>query len=108
MDKPSRKAISKKPAAFRQCFDKKLDPGWKSSGCQSSFGAQSEGSVGGLRDYHHILWRAKVFFGLRVPRDLEYSGKFSHQEYLDLKHALHFIWAVRNHLHQICRRRNDR
>jgi [protein-PII] uridylyltransferase len=41
--------------------------------------------IGGLRDYHHLLWLAKVFFHLRTPKDLEYSGILSHKEYGDLE-----------------------
>ncbi|MBW1781764.1 MAG: [protein-PII] uridylyltransferase [Deltaproteobacteria bacterium] len=64
--------------------------------------------IGGLRDYHYILWMAKAFFSLMVPRDLEYTGKLSHNEYLELRHHLEFIWLVRNHLHQLSGRKNDR
>ncbi len=64
--------------------------------------------IGGLRDYHHILWIAKAFFQLMAPRDLEYTGKLSHNEYLGLRHDLAFIWLVRNHLHQLSGRKNDR
>ena len=64
--------------------------------------------IGGLRDYHHILWLAKALFRLGVPRDLEYTGKLSHGEYLGLKKDLAFIWAVRNRLHLHSGRKNDR
>ena len=64
--------------------------------------------IGGLRDYHYILWLAKAFFNLVASRDLEYSGKLSHNEYKALKGRLDFIWLVRNHLHQLSGRKNDR
>ena len=63
--------------------------------------------IGSLRDYHQILWLARVFFNLRTPRDLEYLGTFSYKEYQDLKENLRFILFVRNHLHQISGRKND-
>jgi len=63
--------------------------------------------VGGLRDYHHILWIAKAFFELMSPRDLETTGRLSHNEYLELHRHLSFIWLVRNHLHQLSNRKND-
>ena len=63
--------------------------------------------IGSLRDYHQILWLARVFMGLRTPRDLEYLGTFSYKEYQDLKESLGFILFVRNHLHQISGRKND-
>ena len=64
--------------------------------------------IGGLRDYHHLLWLAKAFFHVRTPKDLEYSGVLSHKEYADLESHLKFIHLVRNHLHQQSARKNDR
>jgi len=64
--------------------------------------------IGGLRDYHHLLWLAKAFFRVRTPKDLEYSGILSHKEYADLESHLRFIHLVRNHLHQESARKNDR
>ncbi len=64
--------------------------------------------IGGLRDYHHILWLARAFFQLKAPRDLEYTGKLSHDEYRDMRENLNLIWLVRNHLHQLSGRKNDR
>ncbi len=63
--------------------------------------------IGGLRDYHHILWNSKAHFELRAPRDLEYYGKLSHNEYGELNEGLGFIWLVRNHLHFLSGRKND-
>jgi len=64
--------------------------------------------IGGLRDYHHILWLARALFHLGIPRDLEYMGQLSHNEYRELKDNLMFIWLVRNYLHFLSGRRNDR
>jgi [protein-PII] uridylyltransferase len=64
--------------------------------------------IGGLRDYHHILWLARAFFNLRAPRDLEYLGQLSYKEYEELRDHLKFIWLVRNHLHHLSGRKNDR
>jgi [protein-PII] uridylyltransferase len=64
--------------------------------------------IGGLRDYHHLLWLAKAFFRVRTPKDLEYSGILSHKEYADLESHLKFIHLVRNHLHRESARKNDR
>ncbi len=64
--------------------------------------------IGGLRDFHHILWCAKLFFQFHTPRDLEYQGKLSHKEYHELMKYVEFIWLVRNHLHIISGRKNDR
>ena len=62
---------------------------------------------GGLRDYHTMLWLARVKRELRHPRDLEYSGYLSYNEYGALKDALDFIWAVRNRLHHQVGRKYD-
>jgi [protein-PII] uridylyltransferase len=64
--------------------------------------------IGGLRDYHHILWMAKAFLNVREPEDLEHLGKFSLGEYNDLKDCVKFIHFVRNYLHQLSGRKNDR
>ena len=63
---------------------------------------------GGLRDYHAMLWMARLDTELRQPRDLEYLGLLSHSEYQQLWTALDFIWTVRNHLHHISGRKTDR
>jgi [protein-PII] uridylyltransferase len=62
---------------------------------------------GGLRDYHAMLWLARLTHDLHQPRDLEYAGLLSHAEYQALREALHFIWNVRNHLHHLCGRKCD-
>jgi [protein-PII] uridylyltransferase len=62
---------------------------------------------GGLRDYHAILWLARIEFKLKQPRDLEYYGRLSHEEFKDLTEALSFIWNVRNRLHLLAGRKCD-
>jgi len=62
---------------------------------------------GGLRDYHTLLWMARILFDLKQPRDLEYSGCLSHKEFELLRKALVFIWDVRNRLHSLMGRKWD-
>jgi [protein-PII] uridylyltransferase len=62
---------------------------------------------GGLRDYHTILWLARIQYKFEHRRDLEYFGKLSHDEYRRLSKALQFIWHVRNRLHLLCGRKCD-
>ena len=62
---------------------------------------------GGLRDYHTMLWIARIRAALKQPRDLEYLGLLSHEEYARLSDALEFIWQVRNHLHIRAKRKCD-
>jgi len=62
---------------------------------------------GGLRDYHTMLWIAHVLSDLRQPRDLEFQGYLSNEEFVNLNKALCFIWDVRNRLHLITGRKCD-
>jgi [protein-PII] uridylyltransferase len=62
---------------------------------------------GGLRDYHTVLWIARIKAGLTQPRDLEYMGCLSHEEYVTLTEALGFIWNIRNRLHHMVGRKWD-
>lgn len=62
---------------------------------------------GGLRDYHTMLWIARIKFNLLQSRDLEYFGCLSHDEFQALREALSFIWDVRNRLHFLSGRKCD-
>jgi [protein-PII] uridylyltransferase len=62
---------------------------------------------GGLRDYHSMLWMARLLKGLNVPKDLEYLGCISQNEYCRLRYSLAFLWKIRNHLHILSSRKND-
>lgn len=62
---------------------------------------------GGLRDYHTMLWAAKVKSRLIHPRDLEYNGYLSYDEFRSIKEALEFIWKVRSYLHYLAGRKCD-
>jgi [protein-PII] uridylyltransferase len=62
---------------------------------------------GGLRDYHTMLWIARIKSNLKQPRDFEYLGYLSHEEYRQMVDALQFIFDVRNRLHLLSNRKND-
>jgi [protein-PII] uridylyltransferase len=62
---------------------------------------------GGLRDYHTMLWIARVQLKIIQPRDLEFLGYLSCEEFQQLNQALDFIWTVRNHLHHLTQRKFD-
>ena len=62
---------------------------------------------GGLRDYHTMLWIAKIRSGIKQRRDLEYYGYFSHDDYARLHDSLAFIWNVRNRFHLMMGRKSD-
>ncbi|KJS30543.1 MAG: hypothetical protein VR64_15060 [Desulfatitalea sp. BRH_c12] len=62
---------------------------------------------GGLRDYHTILWIARIMANVKQSRDLEYFGFLSHDEYQCLNQSLDFVWSVRNQLHLLLGRKLD-
>ncbi|MCG8683669.1 MAG: [protein-PII] uridylyltransferase [Desulfobacterales bacterium] len=62
---------------------------------------------GGLRDYHTLLWYAKIKSNIKSRRDLEYYGFLSHFECVSLEESLNYIWDIRNRLHYISKRKND-
>lgn len=62
---------------------------------------------GGLRDYHTMLWIARIMSDIKMPRDLEYYGYLSHDEFRNLSECLSFIWHTRNKLHYLSGRKCD-
>jgi [protein-PII] uridylyltransferase len=64
--------------------------------------------IGGLRDYHHMLWLAKASFGPRETHDQVFRARLSYQEYQDLRQHVSFLLNIRNHLHLLSHRKNDR
>ncbi|MFZ1982823.1 MAG: [protein-PII] uridylyltransferase, partial [Desulfatitalea sp.] len=62
---------------------------------------------GGLRDYHTMLWIARIHSNVKQSRDLEYYGYLSSDEYQRLSRSLDFVWSVRNQLHLLIGRKLD-
>ncbi|MHC4386787.1 MAG: [protein-PII] uridylyltransferase, partial [Planctomycetota bacterium] len=62
---------------------------------------------GGLRDYHTMLWIGQIAFNVKQPRDLEYMGLLSQEEFQALRRCLSFIWDARNRIHHLCGRKCD-
>lgn len=62
---------------------------------------------GGLRDYHTMLWIARIEFNAKQFRDLEFLGLLSHEEFESLSASIRFVWNVRNRIHYICGRKCD-
>jgi [protein-PII] uridylyltransferase len=65
-----------------------------------------EGS-GGLRDYHAMLWMGRAAYQITEPRDLEFFGHLSHDDFESLCEALSFVKTVRNWLHHLSGRKCD-
>jgi [protein-PII] uridylyltransferase len=62
---------------------------------------------GGLRDYHTLLWYAKIKSNIRTKRDLEYDLFLSRFEYFAMEKSLNEIWKIRNFLHHVTKRKCD-
>lgn len=62
---------------------------------------------GGLRDYHTMLWIARIRSDLRVAKDLEYLGYVSEKDFEALALAVSFLHQVRNRLHFLTHRKCD-
>ncbi|MCK5685600.1 HD domain-containing protein, partial [bacterium] len=62
---------------------------------------------GGLRDYHTLLWYAKIKSNIQCRKDLEYYVFLSKFEYKTLEESLDAIWKTRNFLHHIIKRKCD-
>lgn len=63
---------------------------------------------GGLRDYHTAFWAARIKYHIRSARELTERGLLSEKEWKTYSQALGFLWRVRNQLHYLYGRREDR
>ncbi len=63
---------------------------------------------GGLRDIHTIGWITQRHFGSADLHDLVKVGFLDEREYHTLIDARNFLWQIRNGLHLLARRREDR
>lgn len=63
---------------------------------------------GGLRDFHTIIWISKVLFSIHNLTGIHKEGIISEEEYHRLKAALSKLVKVRNRLHFVSNKKNDR
>ena len=63
---------------------------------------------GGLRDLHLMSWMARVYFSSRQLRDMRRFSEFSYFEFDDLEESRGFLLKIRNHLHFLTGRKEDR
>ncbi len=63
---------------------------------------------GGLRDIQTIAWVAQRHFGTRSPKELIGEGFLSAEECKTLIRARNFLWRLRNGLHYLTERCEDR
>ncbi|MBW1964045.1 MAG: [protein-PII] uridylyltransferase [Deltaproteobacteria bacterium] len=65
-------------------------------------------SRGGLRDFHSIMWTSKVLFGLDDIKSIEEAGLITKEEKNLLEESWDYLLRIRNRLHYINLRKNDR
>ncbi len=63
--------------------------------------------LGSLRDYHSILWIAKIKDGIKTKDDFVETGYLSVDEFEEFERSLNFIFSVRNSLHLLANRKYD-
>jgi [protein-PII] uridylyltransferase len=64
--------------------------------------------LGGLRDFHFMSWMARIYFKCRNLREIRRFALFSHFDVGRLTHSKRFLLHVRDQLHSVAGRREDR
>lgn len=64
--------------------------------------------LGGLRDLHFMAWIARVYFRCQRLNEINRFAVFAHFEFDKLSHSRSFLLKVRNHLHLLTGRKEDR
>lgn len=65
-------------------------------------------SRGGLRDLQAMFWTGSVLFGLGSPEEFREAGLLTRKEFADLEDAQNHLIIIRNRLHYVSGRKNDR
>ena len=64
--------------------------------------------LGGLRDFQFMSWMARIYFKCRNLREIRRFALFSHFDVGRLTQSKRFLLHVRNQLHSVAGRREDR
>jgi len=64
--------------------------------------------LGGLRDLHFMAWISRLFLGVERLGRIKNLRDFSHFGLSQLIYSKGFLLKIRNHLHLLCGRREDR
>ncbi len=64
--------------------------------------------LGGLRDLHLMAWLSRVFLDVKRLGQIKQLPDFSHFGLSQLIYSKGFLLKIRNHLHLLCGRREDR
>ncbi len=63
--------------------------------------------VGGLRDYHSVVWIYKSIFNTKNALDIKKQNLMTDFDYETLTSALYFLWRLRNAMHFVSKGKND-
>ncbi|MBX6423257.1 HD domain-containing protein [Thermosulfurimonas sp. F29] len=63
---------------------------------------------GGIRDYQFLIWVGKIVFGVEDLSDMVRTGLFTPEEARRISEAISFVRRVRENLHHLCQRKEDR
>jgi len=64
--------------------------------------------LGGLRDLNFMAWMARIYFGCKLLRHIKQFAVFSHFEFDNLNRSGNYLLKVRNHLHLLAGRKEDK
>ena len=64
--------------------------------------------LGGLRDLNFMAWMARIYFGCSLLRHIKQFAVFSHFEFDNLNRSGNYLLKVRNHLHLLAGRKEDK
>lgn len=105
----SRKVVAKKKKAFLSFLNKNNAARLRKFGDASALlEPDVKEGLGGLRDYHQVLWLGKVFYGADGVEELRADGRLAQAEVDVLLRHASFLHDVRNALHARCDARQDR
>ena len=64
--------------------------------------------LGGLRDIHFLAWISSLYFKCKDLRQIKKFGAFSYFEFDDMAYSARYLLKIRNHLHALTGRKEDR
>jgi len=64
--------------------------------------------LGGLRDLHFMAWIARIYFKCKRVKQIKRFAAFSYFEFNRLIHSESYLLKIRNHLHHLAGRKEDR
>jgi [protein-PII] uridylyltransferase len=87
-------------------IQKKREEKYSSPGCFAE--PDIKEGLGGIRDLHLMAWMARIYFRTGRFSQIRRFEAFSHFDIQRLNHSRSFLLKVRNHLHHLTGRKEDR